>query len=62
MLSPYIFNTGLVECLRMLSPTRFFENTLVGHIAYADDIILVSHTRSGLTKNLNVLINAFSMI
>jgi len=46
----------------MLSPTVVLENVVVSHIAYADDLLILCHTRSGLTKNLNVLFNALSMI
>ena len=60
-MSPYIFKTVLAVCLRMLSPTVFLENAVVSYIAYSDDVLLVSHTRSGLTKNLNVLTTALSM-
>jgi hypothetical protein len=47
------------ECCLLLC---FKNNAGVSHNAYADDVLLVSHTRSELPKNLHVLTNVLGKI
>lgn len=55
VLSPYIFNACLAECLRSLSTTLISWGRDVSFLAYADDIILLSRSKASLIKNFNSL-------
>ena len=62
VLSPNIFNFVLGGCLCSLSPSYFYKDLGISHIAYADDVLLVSRTRQGLINNLKKLSSALSKV
>ena len=62
VLSPSIFKCVLASCLRPLRSSVFYSNTGLSSIAYADDVLLVARTRSGLLFNFTILTNELSKI
>ena len=59
IISPYIFNSCLATALNSLSCSFVSLSRNLSYIAYADDIILLSRSKSSLVSNFNILINCF---
>ena len=57
IISPYIFNSYLATALNSLSCSFVSLSRNLSYIAYADDIILLSRSKSSLVSNFNILIN-----
>ena len=56
MLSPSIFKCVLASFLQRLQPSIFYNDILgISHIAYADDVLLLSRTKHSLTTNFDRL-------
>ena len=55
--SSYIFNSYLATALNSLSCSFVSLSRNLSYIAYADDIILLSWSKSSLVSNFNILIN-----
>ena len=58
VLSPYLFNACLYSVLPCINPSCFLGLTNLSHIAYADDLLLISRTKSSLIK-LTQLVSKF---
>ena len=59
-LSGFLFNCVVDECLAKLDPHVGFElnGTRIGYMAFADDIVLVGSTETGLQRSMNTLAKA----
>ena len=56
-ISPYIFNSRLATAFNSLSCSFVSLSRNLSYIAYADDIILLSRSKSSLVSHFNILIN-----
>jgi len=64
ILSPFLFSVyidGLIDSLRQSNNGIFIGNVFIGCILYADDIVLLSCTCSGLQKLVNICV-AYSVL
>ena len=57
IISPYIFNSCLATALNSLYCSFVSLSRNLSYIGYADDIILLSWSKSSLVSNFNILIN-----
>ena len=63
VLSPSIFKCVLASCLRRLQPSFFYNDNLgISHVAYADDVLLLSWIKHSLITNFDRLSAALSRV
>ena len=59
VLSPYIFNACIENVLSKISTTCLLEPSDISYLAYADDLLLISQTESGLARSVKSVTSAF---
>ena len=62
ILSPYLFNACLYSVLPRINPSCFLGLTNLSYIAYADDLLLISRTKSSLIKSTQLVSKSFEEI
>ena len=63
VLSPSIFKCVLASCLQRHQPSIFYNDNLgISHVAYADDVLLLSRTKNSLITNFYRLSAALSTV
>ena len=63
VLSPSIFKFVLASCLQRLQPSIFYNDNLgISHVAYTDDVLLLSRTKHSLNTNFDRLSAALSTV
>ena len=60
VLSPSIFKICIADILNSLPTTYLLGSSNVSYLAYADDILLISRTKSGLSASVRSISTAFS--
>ena len=61
MLSPSICKCVLASCLQRLQPSVSYNDSLwISHVAYSDDVLLLSRTKQSLNTNFGLLSAALS--
>ena len=59
VLSPYIFNACIENVLSKISTTCLLGPSDISYLAYADDLLLISQTESGLALSVKSVTSAF---
>ena len=59
VLSPYIFNACIENVLSKISTTCLLGPSDISYLAYADDLLLISQTESGLARSVKSVTSAF---
>ena len=62
VLSPSILKICIADILNSLPATYLLGSSNVSYLAYADDILLISRTKSGLSASVRCISTAFSNV
>ena len=60
VLSPYLFKMCINHLVTNIKSTCFLDYTNIFYIAYADDVLLIGRTRSGLVHSVKLVSRLFS--